>query len=853
MIKLLPDFFIDTLDQAIDSVVVIDSDNTIILYNKAAEKLWGYSKKEAIGENVKLLVPNEIKSEHDSFVNRNRDSGENKIVGTSREVLIICKNGGQKWGSMSISKVHTHERTLYTAFIKDVTEEVLARKHLELLSLVTDRTDNAIIIIDNNWQTIYINKGFTTLFGYNESDMLGRSPISIIAPHLTSSTINFIRNSHLKGGPIKRDEILITNNGEKLWCSIMSNPILDEQEMFTHSVIILSEITNTKLHEILHQRALGAIANDEPLEFIMQCICDEIHKLSEEITPSIFKLNDENNLQLLSATASLPLEHKLLYKVHHLGFDSIIGQDATVHVKNIKQDAFWINHKDEISSLGYTGCLSSLIKGSDKNTIGIIVLYYKYNDVPTELHRTLLSILSPLCKLAIEREKQRENIRKLAYYDSLTSLPNRNLLYANAEQALHDADVNNTKLAFLFLDADRFKQLNDSFGHAAGDELLIHLANQLTSTAHRFHVVGRLSGDEFVAVVPFSNNGDLNNVVEDLRLRIAEPVLLNSNEIISTVSIGISIFPGDGKDVYTLIQRADMAMYQAKSLGRGRFAYFSHELNELAQELQTLEIELEKAIDNNGLELFYQPQVSMVDRSICGVEVLSRWEHPQLGTISPSKFIPIAEDCGLIGKLSKWAIHNACKQMSIWKENELDIPTISINLSPINFHNINLCDLIVSEIKRFNLKPSDIILELTESVLLDTNPSTMKVLMDIHNTGISFSMDDFGTGYSSLSYLQKIPLVELKLDRSFVQHLETDATSKVLSNAVLQLGKSLNINVVAEGIEKEEQYEILKNQGYSIAQGYLFSKALNATDVEKWFKKLTFDNQCEEDDTLNAI
>ena len=285
-----------------------------------------------------------------------------------------------------------------------------------------------------------------------------------------------------------------------------------------------------------------------------------------------------------------------------------------------------------------------------------------------------------------------------------------------------------------------------------------------------------------------------------------------------------------------------MAMYQAKSSGKGRFSYFSHELNQLAQELQMLEVELRKAIKNDDLELYYQPQVSMQDGSISGVEVLSRWNHPELGAIPPSKFIPIAEDCGLIGDLSQWALHNACKQMSLWKAKGIIVPTISVNLSPINFHNVDLCEQVMNELQSFNLAPSDLILELTESVLLDTNPSTMKVLLDIHQKGIHFSMDDFGTGYSSLSYLQKIPIKELKLDRSFVQHLESDSTSRALSQAVLQIGESLNIKVVAEGIEKNEQYQILKEQGYHIAQGYLFSKPLNSVDIEIWLQQLLIKN-----------
>jgi diguanylate cyclase (GGDEF)-like protein/PAS domain S-box-containing protein len=841
--NLLSNVFIETLDQAIDGVVVIDSNNHILLYNQAAEKLWGYTKTEVINKNVKILVPNEIKPQHDALINKNRETGINQIVGTSREVPIMCKDGSKKWGSMSISKVYSGDKILYTAFIKDVTEAVLNRKRLELLSLVTDQTDNAILIVDGCWGASYINQGFTSIFGYEESEVLGLSPISIVTPHITAEYADMLRQKHKNGEAVKIDEMLQTKKGDRLWCSIMSNPILNEEGELTHIVIIISEITKTKLHEILHQRVLGAIAHDLPLECVMESVCHEISLLSDDIAPAIMTLDDENSLQLLAAPKLPSSLQKALHKLQVAEGESASGtavyRNEVILCQNIETNPLWDKLKKNIIPLGYTGSYSVPIKGSEGSPLGVITFYYKHHKIPSNLHQDLINVLEPLCALTIEREKQRENIRQLAYYDALTTLPNRSLLHANAEHILQDANKNETKLAILFLDVDRFKHVNDSFGHPVGDEYLVRLAERLTAAIHgSSSVVGRLSGDEFVIVTPYTETNELNFFVEELRLKISSPLTIQNNKLTPSMSIGISTFPDDGHDVGTLIHRADIAMYQAKSLGKGRFTYFSHELNELAQELQLLEVELEKAIQNNDLELYYQPQVSMQDGGISGVEALSRWNHPELGVIPPTKFIPIAEDCGLIGELSRWALHNACKQMALWKSKGIIVPTISVNLSPLNFHNINLCEQVMHELKAFNLDPSELILELTENVLLDTNPSTMKVLLDIHDNGISFSMDDFGTGYSSLSYLQKIPIKELKLDRSFVQDLENDSTSRALSQAILQIGKSLKIKVVAEGIEKNEQYQILKEQGYHIAQGYLFSKPLRAKDIEAWLEQL---------------
>jgi EAL domain-containing protein (putative c-di-GMP-specific phosphodiesterase class I) len=282
-----------------------------------------------------------------------------------------------------------------------------------------------------------------------------------------------------------------------------------------------------------------------------------------------------------------------------------------------------------------------------------------------------------------------------------------------------------------------------------------------------------------------------------------------------------------------------MAMYQAKSLGRGRSSFFSHELNQLAQERLTLEIALRDALENQQLRLHYQPQVRMRDGLLYGVEALARWHHPQFGDISPARFIPLAEECGLINQLGLWALREACRQLAAWRRQGLNIPAISVNLSPTNFHNLDLPGMIANTLQEHNLQASDLTLEITESVMMDTNPSTMKTLNDVHTQGVRLSMDDFGTGYSSLSYLRRLPIQELKLDRSFVSDLEQDATNRALSEAVIRLGESLHLTVVAEGIESPVQQRILTDQGYHVAQGYLFSRPLTAADLEAWLSVAT--------------
>jgi diguanylate cyclase (GGDEF)-like protein/PAS domain S-box-containing protein len=827
--KHLSNVFVQTLEQSIDGVVVINAENMVILFNSAAEEIWGFSKQEVIGKNVKVLVPDHVKPHHDKLVNANRETGVNKIVGTSRDIQIVRKDGSFRWGAFSISKVEVDGEILYTSFVKDVTELVEQRKRIEMLSLVTDKTDNAIFITNHDWTFIYTNQGFRNLLGFGD-EIMGCSPIGVLAQHLSEEQMLKIRELLSTGKALNIDERVYTKDGRELWCSVMSNPVFDSEGKLSHVVTILSEITATKLHEVFHAQILSAIAQDEALTMIMEIACNEAAKISTSIIPAIFKVDSGNKLQLL-ACSGLTFDHKKeLQNLTPINSAMAIHNPDEVSLK----DSFWTEFNSEICASGIQSCWSKFIKGKQGETIGIIAFYRRDTQKPSKIDYTLSNVLVPVCGLAIEREAQRQSIRQLAYYDNLTQLPNRNLLHAEAEIAIGKAQKNNTKLAVLYLGVDKLKYINETFGNFAGDTFLKEIATRIDQECRNHHLCGRLSGDEFVVVSENKTLEDVNNFIEDLRSAITVPYLLEETQTCPSACIGISIYPDDGHDIETLIQRADMAMYQAKAAGKGRFAFFSHELNERAQERQELEEALATAIANNELVLAYQPQIKLKDDSLYGVEALARWIHPKFGFVSPADFIPMAEECGLIGDLTHWALKAACKQMSTWRKKGVVVPMVSVNISPLNFHNMDLCDIILAELKANDLSTSDLTLELTEGVFLDTNPNTMKTIHHIHEQGINFSIDDFGTGYSSLSYLRSIPIRELKLDKSFVTGLELSATSQALSQAVIQIGQSLNLDVVAEGVENEEQYHILKQQGYHVVQGFLFSKPLTPADIETW-------------------
>jgi EAL domain-containing protein (putative c-di-GMP-specific phosphodiesterase class I) len=318
---------------------------------------------------------------------------------------------------------------------------------------------------------------------------------------------------------------------------------------------------------------------------------------------------------------------------------------------------------------------------------------------------------------------------------------------------------------------------------------------------------------------------------------LGEPLQLGEMEIRPSASIGISVFPHDGTSMETLLHRADMAMYQAKHSGRNLARFYSCEMDQSAQERLALENALREALALGQLQLHYQPQIDLHDGRLHSVEALARWHHPRLGNVPPVRFIPLAEETGLIGDLGQWALHEACHQLADWREDGLEVPSVSVNLSPTNFHSPALAEMISRILHEHGLSASDLILEITEDVLLDADPVTLQTLRKVHALGVRLSMDDFGTGYSSLSYLRQLPISELKLDRSFVNGIERDSVASALTQAIAHIGQSLHLKVVAEGVESSEQLRLLGEQGYHIAQGFHFTPALPAPALAQWVRE----------------
>ncbi len=436
-----------------------------------------------------------------------------------------------------------------------------------------------------------------------------------------------------------------------------------------------------------------------------------------------------------------------------------------------------------------------------------------------------------------ERIDAQERISHMAHHDALTGLPNRVLLQDRLTQAMARGRWRDRNIAVVFIDLDRFKVINDTLGHDAGDELLKLVADRLQSCIREGDTVARLGGDEFAIVLnDVASTTDVTPVVDKILTSLRAPMKVNQQELFITPSMGISLFPNDGKDCQELLKKADRAMYRAKAKGKDSYQYYTEDIDSHSLARLSMETCLRKALEKNEFRLYYQPQVNIKKNQIVGFEALLRWRNDDYKNVSPMIFVPILEETGMIGAVGEWVLHTACRQQKEWLGVGLGLTRVAVNISIRQFKSQFLVQRIDDIIRDSGLEPSQLELELTEGLLIENIEETNRLLHALHEMGVSLTIDDFGTGYSSMNYLKRLPLDVLKIDRSFVKDIIFNPDDAAIASAIISLGHTLGMEIVAEGVETREQLRYLKDQDCDAIQGYLYSPPLEPAAITELVK-----------------
>jgi diguanylate cyclase (GGDEF)-like protein/PAS domain S-box-containing protein len=439
-----------------------------------------------------------------------------------------------------------------------------------------------------------------------------------------------------------------------------------------------------------------------------------------------------------------------------------------------------------------------------------------------------------------ERKASEQRIHRLAYYDALTHLPNRTLFQDRLHSALLHAERQQTWVVLMFLDLDRFKPINDSLGHAAGDRMLKEMALRLLGCVDEDDTVARMGGDEFTLLLQPrpTQQAALNraiHVAEQILASLVKPFVLEGREFFVTASIGVALSPQDGNELSQLMKNADTAMYHAKERGKNNFQFYQADMNASALERLELESDLRHALEQGEFTLYYQPQFSGDGKRLTGAEALLRWRHPRRGLVPPVEFIPVLEELGLVVEVGEWVLKEACRQLREWHVARVRVPKVSVNISARQFSDGQLGTRIAGILQEIGLPPACLELELTESILMREVSEAMQILAGLKRLGLSIAVDDFGTGYSSLNYLKQFPIDVLKIDRTFVDGLPSGEQDAQIARAIIAMAHSLNLSVIAEGVETHEQLEFLREHGCDEVQGYLFGRPMPATRFEAQF------------------
>ncbi|MDD5755016.1 MAG: EAL domain-containing protein [Methylococcales bacterium] len=600
---------------------------------------------------------------------------------------------------------------------------------------------------------------------------------------------------------------------------------------------LLRQSSDLALHNQILKKVGSNTIDLHTLHALLAELLRGIEMQHPEMLCSVLLLNRETNELHFGAAPSLPEFFNQALDGIKIGEGrGVCGTAAFRGERVIVNDILKSEYGDEFIELAQLinirACWSQPIKNSQDDVLGTFAIFHTLPTIPKPSELVSIEQYANLVMLMIERYRDDTKIQQLAFYDPLTGLPNRRLMSERLRYGIEFGRREGKRMALLMMDLDKFKAVNDNFGHSAGDELLKQVAERIQNRLRDVDTVARLGGDEFIILLKdIVHVDDAARVAEFIVHDLSQPFqLVQSDNVQIGASIGISLYPEHGEDPELLIDHADTALYHAKDAGRGRFAYFSESLTIAVRERIELEARLRNAITNDELRLYYQPQVEISTGKIIGVEALIRWLDPENGLVPPNYFIPLAEETGLIEQIGEWVVYEACRQGKIWMDLGITELTIAVNVSPVQFRRCDLNELVMNALHDTGFPANRLELELTESGLMENQEKVVGILNTLRTQGVRLAIDDFGTGYSSLAYLKCFPLHVLKIDKSFIDDIPQLKDDMEITATIIAMGKILGFKVLAEGVETLEQLAFLEEKGCDIYQGYIKSKPLPADD-----------------------
>jgi diguanylate cyclase (GGDEF)-like protein/PAS domain S-box-containing protein len=719
-----------------------------------------------------------------------------------------------------------------------------ADERISLQALI-DRLPDNLWVKDAKSRFVISNKVTATRMGIaGPADLIGKTDLELLPAEIARKFYADEQRIIQSGQPmIDMEECVFGASGDKTWILTTKVPLRNDRNEIVGVVGVSRDITERKLADALRDgqaRILEMIAMSAPLEAVLDHLTRLVESQLTGISGSVLLLDKDGTHLRHGAAPSLPNAYTAAVDGLRVGPNAgscgaaVYRREAVV-VADITNDPLWEDYRELAAAHGLRSCWSTPILSHHGAVLGTFAMYSTTVREPIEAEMRLVDVATRIAGIAVERKQAEDRIHFMANHDALTGLPNRALLNDRLMQAILYAQRYDRWVTVVFIDLDNFKFVNDSLGHNAGDELLKIVARRMVDCVRGTDTVVRLGGDEFVILLfDQPKSADVAAAtLQKIRAAIADPIRVDGHDLQVTCSIGLANYPNDGTDADALLANADAAMYRAKEIGRDNFQFYTPELNTKAHEKFTLQTELRNALLRSEFVLLYQPQVDLRSGRVFAVEALIRWRHPTLGMIPPVKFIPIAEDTGLIVPIGDWVLHEACRQNKAWQDAGLPPMTVCVNVSARQFKERSLIGRVVSALRDSGLEAQYLELELTESLIMQDVEQAVATMRELQTLGVQLSIDDFGTGYSSLAALKTFPVARLKIDKSFINDLPNDENDKAVASAVISLGQKLNLRVIAEGVETDDQVAFLRQNNCDEMQGYHFSKPVPAPDIER--------------------